>query len=56
MFARLKALDETGLKERIRPWVLGDGPVRGLLKRRDRIVAHLEKLARERGEAAVFPF
>ena len=37
-------------------WVLGDGPVRDILKRRDKIVAHFEKLARKRGEAAVFPF
>ena len=42
--------------ERIRPWVLGDGSVKGILKRRDKIVAHFEKLALERGEAAVFPF
>ena len=39
-----------------RPWVLGDAPVREMLKRRDKIVARFEKLARERGEAAVFPF
>ena len=38
------------------PWVLGDGPVRDILKRRDKIVAHFEKLARKHGEAAVFPF
>ena len=56
LFARLKALDEAGLMEHVRPWVLGDGSVRGILKRRDRIVADFEKLARERGEAAVFPF
>jgi hypothetical protein len=56
MFARMKALDEASLMKRVRPWVLGDGPVRGILKRRDRIVADFEKLARERGEAAVFPF
>ena len=55
-FARLKALDEAGLMQRIRPWVLGDGSVKGILKRRDKIVAHFEKLALERGEAAVFPF
>ena len=56
MFARLKGLDEAGLMERIRPWVLGDGPVRGILKRRDKIVARFEQLARERGEAVVFPW
>ena len=56
LFARLKTLDEGRLMERVRPWVLGDGPVRDILKRRDKIVAHFEKLARERGEATVFPF
>jgi len=56
MLARLKALDEAGLMKTVRPWVLGDGPVRDILKRRDKIVAHFEKLAQERGEAAVFPF
>jgi len=56
LLARLKALDEAGLMKHVRPWVLGDGPVRGILKRRDKIVAHFEKLARERGEAAVYPF
>jgi hypothetical protein len=40
----------------VRPWLLGDGTVRDLLKRRDKIVARFEKLARERGKAAVFPF
>lgn len=54
-FERLKALDEAAVMSRLRPWVLADGTVRGLLKRRDRIVAHFEKLARERGEDAVFP-
>jgi hypothetical protein len=56
MFAKLKALDESGLMKTVRPWVLGDGPVRDILKRRDKIVARFEKLARKRGEAAVFPF
>ena len=44
------------LMKQVRPWVLGDGTVRAILKRRDKIVAHFEKLARERGEAVVFPF
>jgi hypothetical protein len=56
MFAKLKALDEAGLMKTVRPWVLGDGPVRDILKRRDKIVAHFEKLARKQGEASVFPF
>lgn len=55
-FEKLKALDEAMLMKAVRPWVLGDGPVRGILKRRDKIVAHFEKLALERSEAAVFPF
>ena len=56
MLAKLKALDEASLMKTVRPWVLGDGSVRDILKRRDKIVAHFEKLARKRGEAAVFPF
>ena len=55
-FEKLKALDEASLMKQVRPWVLGDGTVRALLKRRDKIVALFEKLARERGEAVVFPF
>jgi hypothetical protein len=56
MFARLKALDEPALMEHIRPLVLSDSQVRGILKRRDKIVARFETLVRERSEAAVFPF
>ena len=55
-FERLKALDEASVMKRVRPWVLSDGNARAILKRRDKIVAHFEKLARERGEAVVFPF
>ena len=55
-FERLKALDEASLMKHVRPWVSSDGEVRNILKRRDRIVAHLEELARERGDAVVFPF
>jgi len=56
MFERLKALDESVIMKKIRPWLLADGQARDILKRRDRIVAHFERLARERSEAAVFPF
>jgi hypothetical protein len=56
MFGRLKALDEAGIMQRVRPWLLDDGMARAILKRRDKIVAAFETLARERGEAAVFPF
>ncbi len=55
-FERMKTLDEAGVMKRVRPWVLSDGQVRSILKRRDKIVAHFERLALERGEAAVFPF
>jgi hypothetical protein len=55
-FEKLKALDEAGLMQHVRPWLMGDREVRGLLKRRDKIVARFEALARERGEAVVFPF
>ena len=55
-FERLKALDEASVMKQVRPWVLGDGTARAILKRRDKIVAHFEKLARERGEASVYPF
>jgi hypothetical protein len=56
LFARLKALDEASLMKTVRPWLLSDGMVRDILKRRDKIVARLERLAKERGAAAVFPF
>jgi len=56
MFARMKALDEASLMQHIRPLVLSDSQVRAILKRRDKIVADFERLAGERGEAAVFPF
>jgi len=56
LYERLKALDEATLLERLKPWVFGKGQVRDLLKRRDRIVKRLDKLAAERGEAQVFPF
>ena len=53
LFAALKALDEETLRERLRPWLFNDRALRELLGRRDKIVARLERLAGERGEAAV---
>lgn len=50
-FERLKALDEATVKARVGKWLF-DGP-KPLLKRRDRIVQHFEKLIAERGEQAV---
>ncbi len=54
VFERLKALDLPTLKERSGPWVLGEGWLKALLKRRDRIVSHFEELAAREGEAQVF--
>jgi hypothetical protein len=53
-FDRMVALDHATLKERLGPWVLDDGWIRALLKRRDTIVAGFRSLAAEKGEAAVF--
>jgi hypothetical protein len=55
LYEALKALDEATLNERLRPWLFGKGSVKDLLERRDRIVEKLDRLAAERGEAAVFP-
>jgi hypothetical protein len=55
-FEKLKALDEATLMPALKDWVPSKGSVRDILKRRDRIVADFEKLVREKGEAAVFPF
>jgi hypothetical protein len=55
-YERLKALDEATLTPELKPWVLTGGNIKDLLKRRDKIVAHFDELAREKSEAAVFPF
>lgn len=54
VFERLKALDLPTLKERIGSLVLGEGWLKALLKRRDRIVRHFEDLAVSEGEDEVF--
>jgi hypothetical protein len=53
-FDKLKALDEATVMARLKPWVLGGGWVRELLKRRDKIVAHFEARVRDLGEDQVF--
>lgn len=55
-YERLKALDEATLTRELKPWVLTGGSLKDLLKRRDKIVAHFDELAREKSEAVVFPF
>jgi len=51
-----KALDEETLMRELKPWVLGGGTLRDILKRRDKIVAQFDRFVSEKGEAAVFPF
>ncbi len=55
-YEKLKALDEETLMREIKPWVLTGGTVRDILKRRDKIIQQFDRLAREKGDAAVFPF
>ncbi|MEE8147035.1 MAG: hypothetical protein V3T24_05480, partial [Longimicrobiales bacterium] len=54
-FAALKALDEETVRKRLGPWLF-ETSIRDLLKRRDKIVSKLEKLAKEKGSLAVFAF
>jgi hypothetical protein len=51
-YGKLKALDEATLRARLGKWLF-DGP-KPILKRRDKIVQHFEKLIAKYGEAAVF--
>jgi hypothetical protein len=51
-YDRLKMLDKTTLDDRIGKLVL-DGS-RSLMRRRDLIVAHFDKLVKAKGESAVF--
>jgi hypothetical protein len=55
-YEKLKALDEATLMRELKPWVLTAGNVRDILKRRDKIVAHFDELARQTSPAQVFPF
>jgi len=52
-FARLEALDAAAIERAAGRWIRGR-QVSSLLKRRDRIVAHVRRLVAERGDAAVF--
>jgi hypothetical protein len=51
-YTKLKALDEVTLKERMGKWLF-DGP-KPLLKRRDKIIEHFDKMIAQWGEAGVF--
>lgn len=52
-FERLRALDPATVKQRLKAY-LGPPEIEALMKRRDLIVAHFEKLLRERREEKVF--
>jgi hypothetical protein len=52
LFERIKALDEATVRRVVGPW-LEQGGIEAMMKRRDAIVAQVEKLAAEKGEAAV---
>ena len=51
-YEKLKALDEATIKARLGKWLF-DGP-KPILKRRDKIVDHFDKMIAQYGEAAVF--
>lgn len=53
LFDKLKALDATQVRERTKGH-LQKGEVDGLIKRRDKIVNYITKLAASKGDAAVF--
>jgi hypothetical protein len=55
-YDKLKALDLETLERELKPWVLTTGTLKDLLKRRDKIVAQFDELARKKSEAEVFPF
>jgi hypothetical protein len=51
-YQKLKALDEATIKTRMGKWLF-DGP-RPILKRRDKIIEHFDKMIAKYGEKAVF--
>jgi hypothetical protein len=51
-YQKLKALDEATLKSRVGKWLF-DGP-RPILKRRDKIIEHFDKMIAKYGEKGVF--
>ena len=51
-YTKLKALDEATIKERVGKWLF-DGP-KPILKRRDKIIEHFDKMIAQWGEAGVF--
>jgi hypothetical protein len=56
LFEKLKALDRETLDKQLRQWVTSESVIKDLLQRRDKLVARFEALAKEKGEAEVFPW
>ncbi len=52
LLEKLRQLDAEALKQKTKDW-LGKEEIKGLMARRDKIVAHFEKLIARKGEAAV---
>ena len=55
LFEALKALDPKVVRKRLKPWLF-ERSIEQLLSRRDALVERLERLAAEKGQAAVFSF
>ena len=53
LFARLTTLTEAEVEQATRPY-LRDGEVTGVLKRRDKLIDHFQRLIDEKGESRVF--
>ncbi|MGE5126515.1 MAG: hypothetical protein ACM3PV_09490 [Betaproteobacteria bacterium] len=56
LFEKLKTLDRETLDKSLRPWVTSESVIKDLLQRRDKIVARFDALAKEKGDAEVFPW
>jgi hypothetical protein len=52
LFEKLRRLDQAEVESKTKPY-LKDLEIKALMKRRDKIVAHFEKLVAEKGESAV---
>jgi hypothetical protein len=52
LLEKLRQLDQTGIEAKTKPH-LSKSEIKALIKRRDKIVAHFEKLIAEKGESAV---
>ncbi len=53
LYDKMKSLNSAEAKQRLRPY-LREFEIEGILKRRDKVIQYIDKLARERGEEQVF--